>query len=158
MMDLQAQIQLLIDNAPKDGVTPQLVAAIAPALTAIAQKLRHSRYFILQNLEQGWVMTTLSNRANPQLQKQVIYAFPTLQDVRATSTVEFDSQQIAAPILVTHILFQLLALEPVDSIVFFETPGTTTNAIEIKRSDLQSLVQQNLQRNDFPPQVPPDIA
>ncbi|ARV62314.1 hypothetical protein BZZ01_30110 [Nostocales cyanobacterium HT-58-2] len=157
-MDLQAQIQLLIDNAPQDGVSPQLVTAIAPALSAIAQKLRHSQYYILQNMEEGWVLTTLSNRANPQLEKRVIYAFPTIQDVPARSSAGLDPRLIAAPMPVTHILFQLVAMEPVDSIVFFETPGTNTDSIEVRRVDLQNLIQQQLQQNRVKREIPPDLA
>ena len=157
-MDLQAQIQLLIDNAPKDGLTPQLVAAIAPALEAIASSLRYPQYYILQNLEEGWVLTTLSNRTNPESEKRVIYAFPTIQDVPLTLSAGLDPQVILTPIMVTHLLFQLMALDPVDSIVFFETPSTTTNIVEIKRDDLQKLVQQNLQKSRLYNAIPPDIA
>lgn len=157
-MDLKAQIQSLIDNAPQDGITPTLVAAIAPALSAIAHKLSHPQYYILQNLDEEWVLTTLSNRGNPQEEKQVIYAFPTLQDIPRSYSAGLDPQVIAAPIPVTHILFQLLALEPVDSIVFFDTASTNTNVIEVKRTDLQHLVQQQLQQNQPKNQVPPDIA
>jgi hypothetical protein len=157
-MDLEAQIQLLIDNAPHDGVTPQLIAAIAPALSAIAQKLRYPQYYILQSLKEDWVLTTLSNRANPKLEKRVIYAFPTLQDVSLISSAGLDPQLIAKTIPVVNILFQLMALEPVDSIVFFETPGTTTNTIEVPRTDLQNLVQQKLQQNKSQRSIPPDIA
>jgi hypothetical protein len=157
-MDLEAQIQLLIDNAPHDGITPQLVAAIAPAISAIAQKLRYPQYYILQSLKEDWVLTTLSKRANPKLEKRVIYAFPTLQDVSLISSAGLDPQLIATAVPVINILFQLVTLEPVDSIVFFETPGTTTNAIEVPRTELQNLVQQKLQQNKSQRQIPPDIA
>jgi hypothetical protein len=157
-MDLQAQIQLLIDNAPQDGVIPQLVTAIAPVLSAIAQELRHSQYYILQNMEQSWVLTTLSDRANPQLEKRVIYAFPTIQDVPLRSSAGLDPQLVAAPIPVIHILFQLVAMEPVDSIVFFETPRTNTDSIEVRRADLQNLIQLHLQQNRPKREIPPDIA
>lgn len=157
-MDLKAQIQLLIDNAPQDGVTPQLVTAIAPVLSAIARKLRHSQYYILQNMEQSWVLTTYRDRANPQLEKRVIYAFPRIQDVPLGSSAGLDPQLIAAPIPVTHILFQLVAMEPVDSIVFFETPGITTDSIEVRRAEVQHLIHQQLQQNRVKKQIPPDIA
>ncbi|PLZ54475.1 hypothetical protein, partial [Fischerella thermalis] len=124
----------------------------------IAHKLSHSQYYILQNLDEELVLTTLSNRGNPQEEKQVIYAFPTLQDIPRSYSAGLDPQVIAAPIPVTHILFQLLALEPVDSIVFFDTASTNTNGIEVKRTDLQHLVQQQLQQNQPKNQVPPDIA
>lgn len=172
-MDLEAQIQLLIDNAPQDGVTPQLITAIASVLRAIAQTLRHQQYYILQNLENQWIMTTLSNRTNSQMEKHVVYAFPSLQDATSNTDVGSDPQVIAAPVPVTHLLFQLVALEPVDSIVFFETSGTTANAVEIPRHQLQSQIQKILQPNTTqtnqikanprskyrnPNQIPPDIA
>ncbi|MBG1269045.1 hypothetical protein [Nostoc sp. WHI] len=157
-MDLEAQIQLLIDNAPRDGMTPHLVAAIAPALRAIAQKLRYSQYYILQNSESSWVLTTLSNRANPGLEKRVIYAFPTIQDVSLIPPAGLDPQMLAKIVPVTHILFQMVALEPVDSIVFLETPGKTTHTVEIKRTELEKLMQQQLRQQRSPKQIPPDIA
>ncbi|MEA5550839.1 hypothetical protein VB713_07600 [Anabaena cylindrica UHCC 0172] len=158
MTDLEVQIQLLINNAPQDGVTPKLVATIAPVLRAIAQKLRYPQYYILQNLQSSWILTTLSNRANPELEKHVVYAFPRLQDVSLFSSAGLDPQAVAKAMPVIHILFQLVALAPVDSIVFFETPGTTSDAIEVQRTELQNLIQQNLQQHRSSQQVPPDIA
>lgn len=160
-MNLDKQIQSLIDNAPQDGITPQVVAAIAPGLKLLAGRLRHSQYYILQNFDQDWVLTTLSNRANPGVEKRVIYAFPTLQDVPASS--DLDPQVIAVPIPITHILFQLVALETVDSTIFFETPGDLTTGTEVRREDIQNLIQVQLQQNSsspivFPSQLPPDIA
>lgn len=158
IMDLEAQIQLLIDNAPRDGMTPHLVAAIAPAFRAIAQKLRYSQYYILQNSESNWVLTTLSNRANPGLEKRVIYAFPTIQDVSLISPAGLDPQMLAKITPVTHILFQMVALEPVDSIVFLETPGKTTHTVEVRRTELEKLMQKQLRQQRSPKQIPPDIA
>ena len=146
-MEKDAQIRLLIDNAPPDGVTPQLIAAIAPVLNALAQKLKHTQYYILQDMDEHWVLTTLSNRANPELTKRVIYAYPTLQDVTANIGAVPDPQIVAASIPVIDILFELLALDPVDSIVFFETSGTTDNGVEILRSQYLALIQQALQQN-----------
>ncbi|MDP5339065.1 MAG: hypothetical protein NWQ28_10890, partial [Nodularia sp. (in: cyanobacteria)] len=94
-MDLKSQIELLINNAPRDGLTPHLVSAISPVLIAIAKKLRHSQYYILQNSEESWVLTTLSNRANPGLERRVVYAFPTIQDVSLTSPAGLDPQMLA---------------------------------------------------------------
>ncbi|WP_088242235.1 hypothetical protein [Calothrix rhizosoleniae] len=157
-MDLDIQIQSLIDDAPQDGVTPQLIAIIAPVLNAIAQQLRHHQYYILQNLQESWVVTTLSNRTNSTLQKRVIYAFPTLQDVATGSSSGLDAQVTAMPIPVIHILFQLVALESVDSIVFLETPGTDTDCVEILRAELQKKIQKQLK--SIPPNRynSPDIA
>lgn len=160
-MDLDEQIQVLIVNAPSDGVTPQVVAAIAPVLKLLAAKLRRWQYYILQSLEQDWIVTILSDQANPKITKRVIYAFPTLKDISASGVAE-DTQIVAFPIPTTHILFQLFALETVDSIIFFETPGDTNTGIEIRRKELQKLVQLQLQQSSIPNspfnQIPPDIA
>ncbi|BAZ14399.1 hypothetical protein NIES4071_62420 [Calothrix sp. NIES-4071] len=156
-MDLQAQIQLLIDNAPQDGITPQLITAIAPALQTVAQRLTHKQYYVLQGMDEQWVLTTLSNRTNPELEKRVVYAYPTLQDAFYSELRSSYSQLTAKPIGVIHVLFQLTAMEPVDSIVFFETSGVSGDTIEIPRFELQSLIQQVMTnyRNRV---VPPDIA
>ncbi|OCQ92671.1 hypothetical protein BCD64_07920 [Nostoc sp. MBR 210] len=160
-MDLETQIQLLIDNAPRDGISPHLVTAIVPAFRAIAQQLRHSQYYILQK-EGSWVLTTLSHRTDPSLEKQVIYAFSTIQDVSLISSAGRDPQVVATPIAVTHILFQLIALEPVDSIVFLETPGTLAHTVEIQRSQLEKTIQkqlkQSLKSKKTSRKIPPDIA
>lgn len=161
-MDLDEQIQVLIDNAPSDGVTPQVVSAIAPVLKLLGGKLRRRQYYILQSLEQEWVVTKLRDRANPKVTKNVIYAFPTLKDVSAADSTEFEPQLVAIPIPITHILFQLFGLETVDSIIFFDTPGDTNTGIEIQRCDLQNLIQLQLQQssthNSPFNQIPPDIA
>ena len=158
MMDLEAQIQLLIDNAPQDGMTPQLMVSIAPVLVAIAQRLKHYQYFILESSQQHWVLTTLSNRANPGIEKQVIYAFPTIQDISLISDAGRDPQVMPASMYVTHLLFQLVALKPLHSIVFLETPGIITHTVEVQRSELETLIGQQLQRFRSSRKVPPNIA
>lgn len=161
-MDLDQQIQFLVDHAPQDGTTPNLIAAIAPVLKLLASQLRHSEYYILQTLDEGWVITTLSNRTQPEVQKNVIYAFSTLKDATDFQSVS-DPQILAAPIPVTHILFQMLALETVSSTVFFDTPGNLTAGIEVRRDDLQNLISTQLQHSQsvprsYPSNLPPDIA
>jgi hypothetical protein len=162
LMDLDQQIQTLIENAPQDGTTPKLVEAIAPVLKLIASQLNHLEYYILQTLDEGWVVTTLSNRAQPELQKTVIYAFATLKDAVDFQS-SLDPQILASPVPVTHILFQMLALDAVTSIVFFNTPGNLTAGTEVRRDDLQSFIQTQLQHSQpvprsYPSNLPPDIA
>lgn len=160
-MNLDKQIQVLIDDAPQDGVTKQVITAIAPVLKLLAQKLLHSQYYILQNLDQSWILTTLSNRTT-NVEKCVIYAWATLQDIPVASTIGLNTDVIAVPIPVTHLLFQLTALEGVDSIIFFTTPGDLNSGIEMKREDIQNLIQLQLKQNppvtSVPSQIPPDIA
>jgi hypothetical protein len=108
-------------------------------------------------------MTTLSNRTNPDVEKRVIYAFPTLKDIPVVSTTDLEADLIAVPLPVTQILFQLTALETVDSIIFFEASGDLTNGIEIRREDIENLIQLQLKQKpsvpiNSPNQLPPDIA
>jgi hypothetical protein len=159
--NIEQQVQVLIDNAPPDGVTPKVMKdAIAPILILFAQRLAHPNYFILQTLDQGWVMTTLSNRSDPNTEKRVIYAFPTLEDAKLLQGGNPDPQIIATAIPVTHILFQMFALKTIDSTIFMETPGDLNTGKEVKRADLQKLVQIQLQKLGMipDPNVPPNLA
>lgn len=161
-MDLDRQIQVLVDEAPQDGITPALVAGVASALKQLAASLRHLEYYILENPEQGWVFATLSNRAQPDLQKKVVYAFPTFNDAIDFQQVP-DPQVIAKAMPVTHILFQMFAMDIVDSTIFLETPGNNTAGEEVSRARLLSLVQTHLRRLKSKPkakprQLPSDIA
>ena len=161
-MNLDQQIQVLIDNAPADGQTTKIVAAIAPVLKLLATRLQHSKYYVLQTLDRSWLLTTLSNRAQPELEKKVVYAFATIKDATNFQSMP-DPKLIATPVPVTHILFQMLAMETVDSIVFFDKPAQMASGTEIRREDLQSLIQTQLQQHlsvpkSHPSNLPPDIA
>ncbi|MFM9157880.1 MAG: hypothetical protein ACKOPK_08145, partial [Dolichospermum sp.] len=59
---------------------------------------------------------------------------------------------------VTHLLFQLVALKPLHSIVFLETPGIITHTVEVQRSEVETLIGQQLQKFRPPRKVPPNIA
>jgi hypothetical protein len=156
-MNIDQQIRSLIDGAPSDGRTPAAVEAIAPALQLIAEQLKHTQYYVLQNLEQQWVVTTLNHRNQPELSKKVIYAFPTLQDLTSGPYFLRDPQILAVPMPVVHVLFQLIAMKTVDSLVFFEVPGNSKATAEISRQNFQELLQRQLQRMQKPG-LPPDVA
>jgi hypothetical protein len=157
-MDLDTQIADLQNNAPDDGVTANAIATIAPTLKAIAGQLKHPQYYVLQTLEQGWMMTTLSNRTQPNTQKNIVYAYPTLQDAANGQATIKDPQVMALPVPVVQILFQLLAMQPIDSLIFFETPGKAGQGVEIRRQDMQALIQAQLQQNQQASVLPPDMA
>lgn len=144
MDTLDQQIQVLLEGAPNDGVTGTAMTAIAPTLKAIAERLQHSEYYVLQTLDQGWVMTTLSNRREPNVRRNIIYAYPTLADAGAGPQSVKDPQLMAIPTPVTHILFQMLALKSLDSLIFFETPGNLKQGVEIRRPEFQALLQAQL--------------
>jgi hypothetical protein len=159
-MNIDQQIQELIDDAPQDGSTPTLVATIAPVLKFLASQLRHAQYYIVQTLDQNWAITTLENRAQPGLEKNVIYAFSNLKDVSAGPYPMHDPQMIALPIPVTHVLFQMLATEMIHSVIFFDAPGNTTAGTEIERDQLSALIESHLVQTQQAPgaTLPPDIA
>lgn len=162
-MDLDRQIQALIDNAPQDGTTPDVIAAIAPGLKLLAQELTHPEYFILQTLDRDWVMTTLGNVDDPDLEKRVIYAFSSLEDASLKSTAPLSANIVAMPVPVTHILFQAIAIPSFDSFIFFDRPGHLEAGTELKRRDVQETVQVYLRhyqsrRKSKSKPVPPDIA
>lgn len=151
------QIQKLVEQASQYGANPADIETIAPALLAITSRLKHPQYFVLQTLEQNWLMTTLTHRTQSDLTKNVVYAFPTLKDAAASPQAPNDPQVVALPIPVTFILFQMLAMKPVDSIVFFETPGDRQSGVEISRQNLQDSIRLSVRQRQKS-QLPPDIA
>lgn len=158
-MNLDDQIQELIDDAPDQADISTQIIAIAPALKQLAQQLRHLQYYIVQTLDQDWAITTLSNNDQPDLEKTVVYAFPTLKAVTQSSYPMQDANLIALPLPVIHILFQMLAMDVIDSTIFFESPDNLTTGTEIQRSDVQRLVESEfLKHSTLKPNLPPDIA
>lgn len=158
-MELDDQVDLLVRNAQDNGLSPLAITTIAPVLLAVASQLRHHQYYVLQTLEQGWVMTALTHRNQPESQKNVVYAYPSLKDAAESQAANLDPRVMALPVPVVHILFQLLAMKPVDSLVFCETPGQNGQGVEVRRQDLESLVQSQLQETDLDGVTPPpDIA
>ncbi|MBD2079518.1 hypothetical protein [Leptolyngbya sp. FACHB-17] len=158
-MNLDQQLQMLVNEAPQDGSTPQLIESIAPVLRAIAQRLRHLQYYVVQTLDQNWVMLTLNHRAQDEPEKNVIYAFPSLKDVSSSPYDLTDPNLIALPVPVIHILFQMLAMDKDYSTIFFETPGDATIGTEVQRSELEALIHEYWQgQADAVTHIPSDIA
>ncbi len=157
-MKLDQQIQELVDGAPQDGKTPQVVRAIAPVLEQLARRLQHPQYYVLQTLDQHWVSTTLRNRTQPNLEKTVIYAFPRLEDAAASAEARQDPQLMAMPIPIIQLLFQTTTLKFVDSIVFLDMPGNLEAGTEIRCQDAQALIQAQLQQTLAENQLPSSIA
>ena len=159
-MDIDRQLRELEKKAPKDGTTPRIMTAISPVLRAFAERLHRTGYYILQSPDRRWQLTTLSNRMNPNLEKRVVYAFPTLEDARAFASQQGEREAIAPLVPTTHILFQAFAFkDTLDSLIFFEEPGNSVRGTEIHQQDLQNSVRSQLQRQFASDRhVPPDIA
>jgi len=156
-MDFDTQIADLIQGATGSAVTADAIEAIAPTLKAIANQLKHPQYYILQTLEQGWVMTTLSSRNQPDVKKNIVYAYPSLKEAGAGPVSVKDPQVMALPVPVIHILFQMLAMKPVHSIVFLEGSGQAGQGVEVRRQDIESLIQAQLKQVQGG-HLPPNLA
>jgi hypothetical protein len=162
LMKLDRQLQILIDEAPQHGV-PSLVMekVVSPVLKAFASQLQHLEYYILQSRDRDWVVSTIAHLERPQQEKRVIYAFSTSES--ATNSQEsFNLQMSSVSLPVTHLLFQLLALESIDSIIFIES-GKVEKGIEIPRAKLQESLQKQLQQpksssNSNPKSIPSNLA
>lgn len=143
-MTLDQQIQVLIQEAPQYGVAPVVIEqAIAPALQSIAQQLKYSSYYILLNCQEQWVISVIKKTNSSSKEKRVVYAFTTVQDAKNFHQNQ-QADLIASPLPIVQILFRLFSLQQIESIVFFEEAGNTTQGSEIKRQDIQNLIQQKL--------------
>lgn len=157
-MTLEQQLQLIIDDATNYGVPSVVVEqAIAPAIRSFAEKLQNLEYYILQNLENEWVLTTI---AHPQLQqeKRVIYAFASVRDAASFQSNfqgKADPNLIATPISVVQLLFRLFSLQQVDSIIVLDNSQNLNYGVEIERSHLSQSIKQQIERL---PKTPPNIA
>ena len=162
-MKLEQQFQLLLDEAPQHGV-PILVMqqAVIPALKQLAKQLRHANYYLVQTGAGDWILTVLLHKEKPQLEKKVIYAFASREDAAKFSE---SSEQVSeiVKIPVANLLFELFALERVDSIIFMDAPSNRERGKEMPRSVLQAMIQEGLKKLQPPRQrrsgeIPPDIA
>ena len=152
-MELEQQLEILIDDAANYGVPTMVVEhAIAPILRLFAEQLQHLEYYVLQNIEEDWVLTTITN---PQLkqEKKVIYAFVTVQDA-ATFEKRANPDLMAMPIPVVQLLFRVFSLQQVDSIIFMESQDLSRGT-EVKRDRLFDLIRHQIKQLG---QTPPDIA
>ncbi len=142
-LNLEQQLQFLIHQAPQDGQTPQAIKKIGPILQHLAASLEHLSYHIWQSPQGNWEVTTLQNRYTPTLEKKVIVAYGSPTQAQPVIP-ENSSNRVLAEMPVLDLLFQLLALDPIDSLVFVPTASDKPPQ-EISRQELQALVFAALQ-------------
>ncbi len=140
-MDIQAQIQALIDEAPSDPEMREGMQVVAGILGQVAAGLSHLQYYVIQSLEQHWQITTLEHRTQPELQKNVLYAYGYLTDAMKMGQA---ADLMAAPVWTLRLLFQFFSFDQVDSILFVEEQNQPDQFKELSRADLQAIVQQSL--------------
>jgi hypothetical protein len=149
-MDIPAQVQALIDEAPTDDVMQEGIQVVAEVLGQVASGLGHLQYYVLQNFENQWQVTTLEHRAQPELQKTVLYVYGHLRDA---TRVGQSADLIAVPIQTVPLLFQFFSFTQVDSVLFVDEADQPDQIKELSRADLQAVVQESLQ-GQLQPQDP----
>jgi hypothetical protein len=153
-MELERQLDRLSEDASRYGIpTPIFDQAVSPVIDLFAKQLQHLEYYILQNLHSDWVMYTIQDRQE-QSEKKVIYAFTSVKDA-ATFQGKADPNLLAMAIPTVQLLFQLFALQDIDSLIFLETPGNLSQGTIIERERLLDIVQQQIRQLN---PIPPDIA
>lgn len=156
-MQINQQLQMLAAESSQYGVPAIVIeTAFFPVLGHLAGQLQHLEYYIPQTKDEQWLTTTIQNRQSPQQQKTVIYAFANLAD--AVNFESSHSDLTPQPIWVTHLLFQLFGLKTVYSIVFYDIAGNTNTGKEITRTQLQVLIQAQLQQLRKKSSIPPNLA
>ncbi|PZU96165.1 MAG: hypothetical protein DCE90_10505 [Pseudanabaena sp.] len=145
---LDHQVSLLVQSTP-DQETASAVSLIASVLKAIAQKLKHTEYFVIQDIEGGWLLTPLSNHENPELEKVTIYAYCDSTPANIDRLKLNDENLECAQYNVIEMLFRLIGMKQVDSIVFFDRLTDTQRGIEIGRTDIEELCEKQIKRAQF---------
>ncbi len=147
VVNLEQQIQKLIDQAPPDLQQP--IAHIAPILHQIAADLTHQSYFIGQNQAQEWIVITLEN--GQQIQMDAVYAFGHRQD----ALTFYGTTEMAVEMPVIDLLFQLLALDSIHQLIFFDEESNMESGRTLIRSDIQQAIGQQIQNGQT---LPPDVC
>jgi hypothetical protein len=154
-MNLDRQVQTLIDGAP-DVESRMSAIAITPILKQLAETLPQTTYYICQNPQGEWVVTTLQNHHKPNLETNVIYAFTRVEDVRAFDNGSL-ANSLAIEVPVIQLLFYLLAFPEIDRVVFLNNSQNLNIGQEIVRQDLEDSIAKQLQSSP-PSQLPPDVC
>jgi hypothetical protein len=127
-MDPQDDLDVLIREASQYGIPPEAMRAIAPVLLRFSAPLPASTYWIPCDAEGQWLLTTLRQSGDAAVQKQVVFAYATAE---AAQQETGQSEAVA----VLPLLVQLIALEPVDSLVFYDR-ADSEQGVEIRRAAL----------------------
>ena len=145
-MTLNQQLQQLVEEAPDYGVPAIIMQnGVIPIIKAFAQQLNYSQYYLRQTLDDNLLLTILASEQNPEREKKVIYAFPTVKDAQDFPDSKMnDSNIVAQELPVTQILFQMFTMKGVDSIIFLDRPDDYQQSKEIYCHKLQSAIKQNL--------------
>jgi hypothetical protein len=142
-MDIQAQVQTLIDEAPSDAAAQEGIRIVAVILGEVAQTFKHPQYYVLQSFQQQWQVTTLQHHAQ-DVQKTVLYAYGHLADATRVGRSE---DLIAVPVPIVQLLFHFFSFNEVESLLVVDEANQLEQIQELKRQDLQTIVENALQQH-----------
>jgi hypothetical protein len=138
--ELASQVQVLIQDAPSDDQTKQLVEIVANTLALFATNhLNASHYYLIQDASGAWLKNTLTHRTQSTVEKTAIFIFFTLEDA-SKEIIRLQNPQFSVEkIPVIDLLFRFWTLNLSDSLIFDATPRTTS--LEITRSQLSTAIK-----------------
>ncbi len=143
---LDRQVKRLIEGASSHRIPPSSMEIIANVLRTIADQLDLPTYTILTAKNGGWLKITLSNRNFPEIEKQVVYAYPTYESATIEANKLVELEPYCQEIGTIDLLFQLLALTEVDSLIFLQQ---AQSGKEISRKELYNLCQKQLKPTTY---------
>ncbi|MDX1978056.1 MAG: hypothetical protein SFT94_10320 [Pseudanabaenaceae cyanobacterium bins.68] len=144
---LDRQIASLLANAPTDFATQLAVQAIAPVLKTIGLRLRHPRYFIIQDLKHNhWAVSSLRHRHLSGLTKNVAYAYSDRQDANQERLKQAPEHSTCAELELIFLLFQFVSMKELDSLILFEQPHHLNQGTELVRLEIQQLWEAQVQK------------
>jgi hypothetical protein len=144
-MNLKSQLQELSKGLQGTMSTAAIEKAIIPVIISYAKRVKRAHFFVWESSEQQWIVTTLSHRSDPSLEKRVVYAFTSTQDAKKHE--DFDDpglRVVEVPIIL--IFTKLLASEDLDSIIFFPHRGNVKQGIELEKSQFLELIKNRLRQ------------
>ncbi|MCS6959919.1 MAG: hypothetical protein RMK91_07700 [Pseudanabaenaceae cyanobacterium SKYGB_i_bin29] len=144
MNPLDRQVKRLLEEAPLHGIPVPAMKIIANVLRTVADRLEYPTYTILTASNGGWLQVTLSNRQFPELEKKVVYAYPSYGMAKAEANKLVQMEPVCQDFGTIDLLFQLLGLAEVDSLIFL---NHAQSGKEINRRELYNLCQKHLQSN-----------
>ncbi|MBF2057566.1 MAG: hypothetical protein IGQ45_10195 [Cyanobacterium sp. T60_A2020_053] len=145
-MNLDQQFTSLVNEAPKYGVpAPIMQHGVIPVLRVYAQQLGHQSYYLRQTIQSNLVLNILGKENQPEVEKKVVYAFPTVEDaIQFRDENLNDLDIVAQEVNISQVLFQMFTMKGVDSIIFLDNPSNYSQSKEIYCYKLQQAIQQNL--------------
>jgi hypothetical protein len=148
--ELASQVQVLIQDAPSDSQTRQLVEIVANTLALFARKhLNASHYYLVQDASGAWLKNMLIHRTQSTVEKTAIFIFLTLEDASKEIDRLQNIQLSAHKIPVIDLLFRFWTLNLSDSLILDINSGATS--LEITRSKISEALksaQKNVQSSE----------